>query len=337
MSRAATRHRLGRTDVAISTLGMGTATLGNLFRSVTDEEAAATVAAAIDAGIGYFDTAPQYGHGLSERRIGAALGAGSGGVLQPATVLSTKVGRLLRPASDVEGGVFDIEADVLPVFDFSADAIRRSVAESLDRLGLDRFDIAYIHDPDEHIEQAIEQAYPVLHELRADGTVGAIGVGMNGAEIPTRFVRETDIDVVLLAGRYTLLDRTGAAELFAACADRGTSVVAAAVFNSGILTDPRPGATFDYSPASAELLARAVRIERVCSAHGVPLKAAALQFALGEPAVAGVLTGMRSPAEVQENVAMMNFDIPDQLWTDLVAEGLLEDQWQLPTSQQLAG
>lgn len=324
--RAAQTRVLGRGSVRVSALSLGTAPLGNLFSAVTDEAADATIGAAFDAGVRYFDTAPQYGHGLAERRTGAGLGT------RPGAVVSTKVGRLLRPSDDVDAGVFDIDSEVEPVFDFSADGVRRSLEESLRRTDLDRVDIVYIHDPDDHVRQAVDEAYPALHELRDQGVVQAIGVGMNGAQIATRFVRETDIDAVLLAGRYTMLDRTGSAELFAACRERGTSVVAAAVLNSGILVDPRAGSTFDYRPASESRLAVARRLDGICRAHGVPLRAAALQFALGEPVVASVLTGMRSAEEVADNVAMLEVEIPDDLWTELVAEGLLEADLNLPVA-----
>ncbi|MGI8870548.1 MAG: aldo/keto reductase [Mycobacteriales bacterium] len=327
--RASARRRLGGTGVEVSALSVGTAPLGNLFRAVSDADAAATVEAALGAGLRYFDTAPLYGHGLAERRVGTALRG------RRDVVLSTKVGRLLRPAEGVDGGVFDIVPDAVPVFDFSGDGVRRSLEESLQRLGLDHVDVVYLHDPDDHVRQALDEAYPALHELRAAGVVKAIGVGMNGPAVPTRFVRETELDALILAGRYTLLDRTGARELIAACRERGTSIIAAAVLNSGILVDPRPGATFDYEEAPPALLERAQRIERICRAYGVPLRAAALQFALGEPVVASVLTGMRSPAEVADNVAMMDLPIPTQLWKDLIADGLIDD-WVSVSSESVA-
>jgi D-threo-aldose 1-dehydrogenase len=321
MGKQATELRtLGRSGVEVTCLSLGTAPLGGLFRHVEDDTAIAVVKAALDAGLNYIDTAPLYGHGVAERRVGAALAAA--GVERSSYVLSTKVGRLIvdNPAGDSDG-----YADAPPseaIFDFTPDGIRRSLEESLERLGLSAVDVVYIHDPDDYEEQALKVAYPVLHELREQGVVKAIGTGMNQSRIPTRFVRETDIDVVLLAGRYTLLDQTGAADLLPACLERGTSIVIGGVYNSGLLADPRPGATFNYAPAPPELIARAQELERVCQAHDVPLKAAAIQFPLAHPAVATVLTGARDVRELTENLAMMEYDIPDALWDDLAEVGV---------------
>lgn len=321
MGKQATERRtLGRSGVEVTCLSLGTAPLGGLFRHVEDDTAAAVVQAALDAGLNYIDTAPLYGHGVAERRIGAALAAA--GVERSAYVLSTKVGRLIV---DNPAGPSDGYADAPPseaVFDFTPEGIRRSLEESLERLGLSAVDVVYIHDPDDHEEQALKVAYPVLHELREQGVVKAIGTGMNQSRIPTRFVRETDVDAVLLAGRYTLLDQSGAADLLPACLERGTSIVIGGVYNSGLLADPRPGATFNYVPAPPELIARAQELERICARHDVPLKAAAIQFPLAHPAVATVLTGARDVAELTENLAMMEYDIPDALWDDLAEVGV---------------
>ena len=362
MSKRATRRRtLGRSGVEVTGLGLGTAPLGGLFTHVEDETAAAVVRAALDAGLTYVDTAPLYGHGTAERRVGAALAtvpglAGSGlpssglteagfagaalagteldaglagvGALAGsgrggrAYVLSTKVGRLIVDNPD---GETDGYADAPPseaTFDYSPDGIRRSLAESLERLGLDAVDIVYIHDPDDHEDEALTVAYPVLHDLRDQGVVGAIGVGMNQSRIPTRFVRETEIDAVLLAGRYTLLDQSGTADLLPACLERGVSIVIGGVYNSGLLADPRPGATFNYVEAPAELVARAQELAAVCERHDVPLKAAAIQFPLAHPAVASILTGARTVEELDENLAMIEYDIPEALWDDLAAAGV---------------
>ncbi|WP_020573331.1 aldo/keto reductase [Actinopolymorpha alba] len=316
--RSTQRHRLGRSDVEVTRLGLGTAPLGGLFTHVEDDVAAAVVQASLDAGLTYVDTAPLYGHGVSERRVGAAL-ADAG---RSSYALSTKVGRLIVDNPD---GASDGYADAPPseaIYDYTADGIRRSLEESLERLGMDAVDIVYIHDPDDHEEAALTTAYPVLHELRAQGVVGAIGVGMNQSRIPTRFVRETEIDAVLLAGRYTLLDQSGEADLLPACLDRGTSIVIGGVYNSGLLADPRPGATFNYVEAPAELVAQAQKLADICAEHGVPLKAAAIQFPLAHPAVATILTGARSVAELDENLAMMEYAIPDTLWDELAAAGV---------------
>jgi D-threo-aldose 1-dehydrogenase len=305
----------------LSRLGFGGAAIGNLFTALDDETAAAAVNAAWDNGIRYFDTAPHYGLGLSERRIGEALR----GRPRDQYVLSTKVGRILEPVDsrghdgvgrDTEGG-FDVPAAHVRRWDFSADGVRRSIEESLERLGLDRIDVVYIHDPDDHVEEAISQAYPALAELREQGVVSAIGVGMNQTAVPTRFVRETDIDVVLLAGRYTLLDRTGADELLPAAVERGVKVVLGGVFNSGLLADPRTAATYDYQPAPPDLVRRALEIEEVCEEYDVPLRAAALQFGFGHPAVASVLVGIRSPEQARDCAAMAGVTVPETLWSRL--------------------
>jgi D-threo-aldose 1-dehydrogenase len=234
-------------------------------------------------------------------------------------VLSTKVGRVLVPDAGAPPGHFAHGTGYRQVFDFSADGVRRSLDESLDRLGVDRVDVVYLHDPDDHADQALREAYPVLHDLRSQGVIGAVGVGMNQTAVPARFVRETDLDVVLLAGRYTLLDRSGETELLPLCLDRGVAVVVGGVYNSGVLADPTPGAHFDYEPAPPAVLATARRLRDVAAAHGVPLKAAAVQFPFRHPAVSCVLTGARSVAELDENVAMFDHPVPEQTWADLDA------------------
>jgi D-threo-aldose 1-dehydrogenase len=309
-------HRLGRSDVVVTELSFGGAALGNLFATVDDETAAATIEAAWAGGIRTFDTAPHYGLGLSERRIGAALRA------KPRSefTISTKVGRLLIPAADAQG--MDTEGFAVPAthcrqFDFSADGVRRSLESSLDRLGLDRIDIALIHDPDNHGEQALREAYPALAKLRAEGVVGAIGAGMNQAEMLTWFVTETDVDVVLLAGRYTLLDRRAADRLLPAALDRGVSVLVGGVFNSGLLANPTVDATFDYRAAPASLVERARAIDVTCASFGVPLRAAAVRFPLMHPAVASAVIGARSPYEITEAIDYRGLSIPADLWSEL--------------------
>ncbi|WP_329596173.1 aldo/keto reductase [Streptomyces pseudovenezuelae] len=320
----------------VSELALGCAALGNLFHPVTDDEAQATVDAAWDAGIRTFDTAPHYGLGLSERRLGAALRERP----RDTYTLSTKVGRLLVP--DPDGGTgddlangFAVPATHRRVWDFSADGVLRSLEASLRRLGVDRVDVALLHDPDDHAEQALREAYPALERLRAEGVVKAIGVGMNQSALPARFVRETDIDVVLLAGRYTLLDQDGLTGLLPEAAARGRSVVIGGVFNSGLLTAPRPGASYDYAPAPQPVLDRALRLLSVCERHGVPLRAAALRFPFGHPAVASVLTGARTPHELRDTVEQLARPIPDALWDDLRTEGLLAPQVPVPTAAPL--
>ncbi|KUN82748.1 aldo/keto reductase [Streptomyces griseoruber] len=313
---------LGGTAVDVTRLSLGTAGIGNLYRQVGDEAAAATVEAAWDAGIRSFDTAPHYGLGLSERRLGAALR----GRPRAAYTVSTKVGRLLVP-HDGEGddrvNGFAVPATHRRVRDFGADGVLRSLEASLDRLGLDRVDVALLHDPDDHVEQALHEAYPALERLRAEGVVGAIGIGMNQCPVPARFLRDTDIDVVLLAGRYTLLEQEGLVELLPEAAARGRSVLVGGVLNSGLLADPRPGITYDYAPAPRPVLDRALRLKEVAERHGVPLRAAALHFPFGHPAVASVLTGARSADEVHDTVAMLRHPVPASLWDELQARGLL--------------
>jgi D-threo-aldose 1-dehydrogenase len=298
--------------------GLGCAPLGNLYRATTDEAAQATVDAAWDAGVRLFDTAPLYGHGLSERRTGAALRHRPRGEY----MLASKVGRLLvpdEPGRTPAPTIFEDLPPVHPVFDYSRDGVLRSVEESLARLGADRIDLLHVHDPDDHLDEARDGAYPALVQLRDEGVVGAIGLGTNWAHVAERFVGVVDLDWLLLAGRHTLLEQTGTDALFARCQEHGVAVLAAAVLNSGILADPSPGARYDYGPAPAEVLARAQRLRDACAAHGVPLAAAALQFPLRHPAVSMVLVGAGSATEVREDVALLDHPIPDACWDDLAA------------------
>ncbi|MQS08310.1 aldo/keto reductase [Streptomyces alkaliphilus] len=316
--------------IAPTPLALGTAALAGLYRPVDAERAAATVDAAWEVGIRAFDTAPHYGLGVAERRLGAALRHRP----REEYTLSTKVGRLLRPLppphdDDLANG-FAVPADHERVWDFGAAGIRRSLEESLERLGLDRVDIALVHDPDDHVRQALDEAMPELHRLRDEGVVAAIGVGMNSTRPLTRFVREADPDLVLCAGRWTLLDHSALADLLPAALDHGVGVLVGGVFNSGLLADPRPGATFDYAEASPRLVERALRLREVCERHGVPLRAAALRFPFGHPAVVGVLTGGRSPAEVTEAAEALATPLPSELWTELRAEGLLPEGVPVP-------
>jgi D-threo-aldose 1-dehydrogenase len=247
------------------------------------------------------------------------------------------VGRLIRaidriaPDADLDRQAFDGREDafygrtepVRPVFDYSADGVRRSIEESLERLGLERIDIAFIHDPDDHWQAAIEGAYPALHRLREEGLLGAIGAGMNQSAMLARFAREGDFDVFLLAGRYTLLDQDALGELLPLCEERGIGVMIGGVMNSGILADPRPGGRFNYQAAPTAIVDRAQRLAATCARHGVPLKAAALQFPLAHPAVATVVVGVRSVVHLVEYPELLAEPIPAALWDELRAEGLL--------------
>jgi D-threo-aldose 1-dehydrogenase len=317
---------LGRMDVRVTRLGLGLAPIGGLYAAVGDDVAMATVETAWQHGIRFFDTAPLYGAGRSERRTGAALA----GTDRDAYALATKVGRrLVRGSADDEGMWTEPSGDV-PTWDFSADGIRASHRESLERLGLDRVDILHIHDPDQHYAEAIAGTVPTLVEMRAQGLIGAVSAGMNQSAMLTEFARTGDFDCFLLAGRYTLLDQSGLSDLLPECQTRGISIIAGGVYNSGILADPSPGATYDYVPAAPAMLAKAHAIRDVCERHGVSLRAAALQFPLGHPAVASVLIGARSPAEVDDAVGAATTEIPGQLWRDLVRAGLLDAEVPTP-------
>jgi D-threo-aldose 1-dehydrogenase len=283
---------------------------------VSDDQAHRVIEAAWDAGIRYFDTAPLYGFGLSEQRLGAVLRTKP----RDEFVISTKVGRLLRSdAAPEPGQAWQGTPPVNPVFDFSYDATMRSVEESLNRLRLDRVDVLLIHDPDDHFDEALSGAYRALDRLRAERTVTAIGAGMNQAEMLARFAREADFDCFLLAGRYTLLDRTGAKELLPLCLERGIAVIAGGVFNSGILAESGSMRHYNYQQAPADVVSRAQRIKAICERHGVDVKAAALQFPLRHAAVVTVLTGCRSITELQENVRLFDTPISDELWKELDA------------------
>ncbi len=318
-----TSSSLAATDVLVSRLSFGAAPIGSLFAPVSDEQAHETVQAAWDAGIRTYDTAPHYGLGVSERRLGEILRERP----RHSYTLSTKVGRLLEPydggGDDLAAGGFAVPATHRRVWDFSEDGVRRSIEGSLERLGLDRVDIVYLHDPDDHEEWAFREGYPALEKLRSEGVVGAIGAGMNQAEMLTRFITDTDTDVVLAAGRYTLLDQISLEALLPEAQARGKSVVAAAVYNSGVLADPRPGSTYNYTTAPDDLLNRALRIKALAEDHGTTLRAAALAFPLAHPAVASVLVGMRSADQVRDTARQFATPVPAAFWAALKSEGLL--------------
>ncbi len=310
-------RRLGRTDLTVTELGFGAAAIGNLYRPTDEATAAAAVHAAWDAGVRYFDTAPHYGLGLAEKRLGRALAR----YPREQYVLSTKVGRLLVPnpaptGSDLAGNLFAVPDTLRRQFDYSRDGVRRSLEASLERLGVDRVDLALVHDPDDFVSQTIAEAIPTLVELREQGVVGAVGVGMNQWQAPMRMVRETDLDAVMLASRWTLVDRRGE-PLLAECESRGVSVIAAAPYNSGLLaTDwPNDDAYFDYGPAPVDLLSRARALADVAVRHGNTLPQLAIQFPLRHEATAAVVVSMRTAEQAASSAARLGASIGPQVGT----------------------
>ncbi len=328
-------RRLGRGGLASGPYAFGMAPLANLGRVVEQDDADAALEAAWACGIRHFDTAPHYGVGLGEERLGAFLRTKP----RDEFVLSTKVGRLL-----VDGGAlheddqgFAVQTSLVRRLDYTRDGVLRSIDESLARLGLDSIDVVFVHDPDnedpeEHYRESLDGGFPALEELRSQGVISSYGAGMNQTGMLTDFILNTDLDVVMIAGRYTLLEQGALDDLLPAAAERNVSVVAAAVFNSGLLARPRPSAdaTYNYAPAPAELIDRVNNIADVCESHGVSLPEAAVQFAFGHPAVATICVGARSAEQVERNVSLFDADIPNALWGDLVEAGLLRPDAPLP-------
>lgn len=331
------RRRFGRCDFTVGPLGFGGNALGNLYDAVAEEAAFEAVAAAYELGVRFFDTAPLYGHGVSEHRIGRALRR----YPRESFILSTKVGRLLKPHGKVaparlppsQGGIFVDELPFQPVFDYTCAGVVRSVEDSLQRLGTNRIDLALIHDADEWthganldatLKEVREGALPALEKLKAEGTVRAIGAGVNQWEACERLLEIGEFDCFLLAGRYSLLEQGALESFLPSCERSNIPIVLGAPFNSGILaTGATEDARYNYLAAPAEVKARVASIERVCAAHGVALAAAALQFPLGHPAVAIVIPGSRSRQEAIRNAELMAAPIPDGLWADLKAENLI--------------
>ena len=326
---------IGSTGLRVTRLGLGGAPLAAHRVKVEEGVAVDTIRRALDLGVRYFDTSPLYGFGRSERRYGLALA----GIPRDDFAISTKVGRVLDPAdpSAPDDGLMPHELDA--VFDFSRDGILRSLEESLERLKLDRVDIALMHDPDNDYQQAISEAYPALADLRSQGVVSAIGAGMNQWQMLARFANEGDFDCFLLAGRYTLIDQTALPELLPLCQRKGISILLGGPYNAGVLaSDLSDRVAYDYTAASStqapvppEMMARARRIMAVCDRHGVPLKAAALQFGLAHPAVAATVPGAVSRSEVEDNVEMAAYHIPADLWAELKHEKLIPAGAPLPS------
>jgi D-threo-aldose 1-dehydrogenase len=316
----------------VTRLGLGGAPLGGLFRDVREDAAIATVCRALELGLNLFDTAPLYGHGKSEERLGRALA----GADPSARVLSTKVGRVLVPVEGnrLEPDEFDNPAPFKPVFDFTYDGVMRSYESSLKRLNTDRIDILHIHDPDDYFEQAIRGAYPALDKLRSQKLISAVSAGMNQAEMLARFAREGSFDCFLLAGRYTLIDHTALGELLPLCLEKRISIIIGGPYNSGVLaTGARAGAKFNYADPPPAVLEKVRKVEAVCARHAVTMKAAALQFPLAHPAVTTVIPGARSVSELEENFNLIRHRIPADFWADLCEEGILPSDAPVPAGQ----
>jgi D-threo-aldose 1-dehydrogenase len=315
------------TELALPRLGYGAANVGNLYRELTDDDANAILQAAWDEGIRYFDTAPHYGLGLSERRLGAFLKTKP----RREYVVSTKVGRLLEPNPEGAGTLdlandFAVSADTRRVWDFSEQGIRRSVEESLTRTGLDRFDVLYLHDPERHsLREGLESAIPALAAVREDGLVDAIGVGSMDTDALLASVRTGMLDLLMVAGRYTLADQPALADVVPACLEHGVGIVNASVFNSGMLATDQPaaGARFDYGQAPADVLERVQAIASVCREFGVPLPAAALHYTLRDDAVRTVVVGGSRPSQLHQNAEYLRLDIPEEFWRALARKHLI--------------
>lgn len=326
MARHSELVKIPSIDRYVTKLALGSAPLGGLFTEVTDAEAEATILAAVNSGINFFDTAPLYGHGNAEKRVGAALNKAN----KP-FVISTKVGRVLQKFTPEEisgkvaglAGYIGVDPTIFPVFDFSKEGIVRSLEESLTRLNLASVDIALIHDADDQIDKAIAESYPVLDELRSKGVIKGIGVGLNYCSYATKAVKEMDLDIILIAGRYSLLDQSAQEELFKECMKKNTGVMVGGVYNSGVLANPTLESTYDYVKVTPEILKRTLDIKQLLADFHVPLTAAAIQFPLRHPAVTCVVTGSRSVKELISNISDFDMDIPEAAWNALEESGLV--------------
>ena len=321
MARHNQKVGMKRVDLELTRLSLGTAPLAGLFKSVDISESDQLINTALDSGMNYFDTAPLYGHGLAEERLGRILSKAS----KP-YVLQTKVGRVLNWVEKADPVPWFPDADphIQPVFDYSAEGIKRSFNESLDRMGVDHIDIALMHDAENHIPQAINEAYPVLADLKRQGIIKAIGIGINFCDVAIEIMKNVDLDIALLAGRYTLLDQSAQNKLLPYALERKVDITIGGVFNSGVLADPKPGATFEYLPASDEVIAKAQAIGAFLKNLGIPLTAAALQFPLRHPAVTSVLTGSRNSKELLSNIADFDLELPADIWSQLEDANLIE-------------
>jgi len=327
-------RRISDTDIAVSCLGFGGASMGNMYTVARDDEAMNAIRRAIEARIRYFDTAPMYGFGKSERLYGSVLKN------QPrdSFVLSTKVGRLIKagePTPESEDTPFVEIDNAFSVFDYSRDGVLRSLEESRKRLGIDKIDIVYIHDPDvnDSFKQAIEEAFPALADLKRQGIIGAIGAGMNQAEMLCDFAKNAEFDCFLLAGRYTLLDQIALKELLPLCQKKNISIIIGGAYNSGILaTGAVEGAHYNYAPAPPEIMEKTRKIESVCTRYNIPMKAAALQFPFGHPTVVSNIPGIKTKDRFEENLSLFTYPIPADFWAALKEEKLLVAEAPVPAS-----
>ncbi len=332
----AERVGLGKTSVRVTRMGLGTGLLGRIH---TDAGWNEIIQAAWKSGIRSFDTSPYYGFGNSERRLGRALSNYGRGEY----VLSTKVGRLLRPDAPIDPFAESVyypagmpDGVMRSVYDYSGPAARQSLVESRERLGIERIDVAHIHDVVElasgvsHVKEAKNESYPVLAELRAKKVITAIGVGAQVNAVLTELGESCDFDCFLIAGRYTLLDQSALDEVLPLCVAKTISVIIGSPYNTGILHDPKPGATFDFGPAPQEMIDKALRIKSVCGKYNIPLPAAAIQFPFAHPAVAQVLTGASSAKEIEDNARLIQVSIPPELWRDLRDQGLIHPKAPTP-------
>ena len=325
-------RRISDTDITVTCCGFGGASMGNMYTVAHDDAAMEAIRSAYETKVRYFDTAPMYGFGKSERLYGSVLKD------QPRDtfVLSTKVGRLIRtgePTAESEDTPFVEINNAHTIFDYSRDGVLRSLDESRQRLGIDKIDIVYIHDPDvnDSFKQALEEAFPALAELKRQGIIGAIGAGMNVADMLCDFAKNADFDCFLLAGRYTLLDQIALKELLPLCQRKNISIIIGGTYNSGILaTGAVAGAHYDYAPASPQIMEKTGRIEKVCARYNVPMKAAALQFPFGHPTVVSNIPGVKTKERFEENLALFTHPIPADFWAALKEENLLDAEAPVP-------
>lgn len=319
---------LGSSGLAVTRLGLGCAAIGGLYGDISDDQATQVVKKALGLGLNLFDTAPLYGLGKSEHRLGEALK----GTKRDDYVLASKVGRLLEPNDgQTNNSIFENEPPLKIKFDYSYDGVMRSLDASLERMGVDRIDIVHIHDPDNHWQEAIEGAYPALEKLRSEGTISAVSAGMNQWEMLSDFAREGDFDCFLLAGRYSLLDQSALHELLPLCVEKNIGIMAGGTYNSGILAKgARPGATYNYSEAPTDIVQKASAIEAIATRHNVNIKAAASQFVFAHPAITCIIPGTRQPERVEENFNLLTHTIPTDFWTELRTEKLIDPIAPLP-------